>query len=171
MFTEGQYHLGQIEFWSLCRHCAGYFTFLYTYMILSVQLLSNARLITSPGMFTPHSKWTWAMVDGRIFWFSWIWMFAIFISFPATVSLNVSWMSILRQRSLLYPEREFFFAPSTMVPCFVPNVNSKEPFFFQQPYVRIAHIFLHFVWNIVIKGFLIYLWLAIIINQESSFHR
>lgn len=129
MFTEGQYHVGQIEFWSLCRHCVGYFTFLYTYMILSVELLSNARLITSPGMFTPHSKWTWAMVDGRIFWFSWIWMFAIFISFPATVSLNVSWMSILRQRSLLYHEREFFFAPSTMVPCFVPNVNSKEPFF------------------------------------------
>ena len=61
MFREGQYHVAQFDYYrNLHRHSAGYFfTFLYTYMIFfSVQLFSNARLITSPGIFTPHWKCT-----------------------------------------------------------------------------------------------------------------
>lgn len=96
------------------RHCLTKNSRITTYKVfLSLQLTSNARLIHSAEISSPHSKLTWAMIPYFHDLFTSIWTLANSLVLFSTTSLKYSWISILKQRSLLNPSWGLLFFPST----------------------------------------------------------
>lgn len=79
------------------RHCLTKNSRITTYKVfLSLQLTSNARLIHSAEISSPHSKLTWAMIPYFHDLFSSICTLANSLVLFSTTSLKNSWISILK---------------------------------------------------------------------------